>query len=119
MGSMEHHAILLTSWHDEHIKTARAKAVEILESCFKADPVAKDGGQLVSPVVSGLVNSQYSFFIAPDGSKEGWETSNIGDQARRLLMEWLDNSGLYIEYALVRFGGDGECGEVMRTNYSK
>jgi hypothetical protein len=35
------------------------------------------------------MNSTRSFLVAPDGSKEGWEESDKGDQRREEFVEWL------------------------------
>ncbi len=36
------------------------------------------------------INGYLSFFVAPDGSKEGWSESQNGDEAREKLTLWLD-----------------------------
>jgi len=59
-------------------------------------------------IVKGMINSQSSFFIAPDGSKEGWETSQECDEMREQFAEWLKEKGRRCEYVEVRFGGDDD-----------
>ena len=44
---------------------------------------------LVSEVVPTRRNGGGSFFIAPDGSQEGWEESDRGDQQRDVFVRWL------------------------------
>ena len=65
-------------------------------------------GQLVSELVKGVINDQCSFFIAPDGSKEGWETSQECDVMRETFTEWLRTEGRRNDYVEVRFGGDDD-----------
>ena len=56
------------------------------------------------------------FFIAPDGSKEGWGTSNSCDKARSEFLDWLSSSDNYCDYIEVMFGGDGEHEHITRSN---
>lgn len=76
MGYMCHHAIVVTSWQHDLLEQARAKAVEL--------------GMSVSEITPEVTNGYRSFFVAPDGSKEGWDTSDNGDAARDALVAWLD-----------------------------
>lgn len=50
---------------------------------------------------------QLSFFIAPDGSKEGWDTSDNAEAGRAAFLDWLATEARCYATALVaRFGGD-------------
>lgn len=109
MGYMRHHAILVTASQDSgRINTAHAKAVEIC-------------GELVSPIIKSAINCYGSFFVAPDGSKEGWANSNNGDIRRDAFVEWLnrqrwsDGSTSY-SWAEVQYGDDE--GESIITRHS-
>lgn len=97
MGYMRHHAIAITSWSEERIKAARSKAEELLPG-------------LVSPIIEGRINSYYSFFVAPDGSKEGWDESDAGDAARtelkEFLLSYLCDGGSYVDWAELQYGDD-------------
>ena len=64
--------------------------------------------------MTGIINAQYSFFIAPDGSKEGWEESNNCDDARTEFTQWLIKSN--IDYIEVRFGGDDKKAKIISSN---
>lgn len=83
MGYIRHNAIVVTGhiWNhledgeETDIRCAHAKAEEI--------------GLLVSPIVEGATNATGSFFVAPDGSKEGWETSDEFDAMRDGFVQWL------------------------------
>lgn len=100
MGYMRHHAIVVTSWKTELLEQAHAKAVEL--------------GMSVSDVTSEGVNGYRSFLIAPDGSKEGWDKSERGDEQRAALIEWLDDQryedrSTALDWVVVQFGdGDQE-----------
>jgi hypothetical protein len=107
MGYMVHHAIVVTSWDKRAIEAARAKAVELFSafSLFHGEP------NLVSAMHKGVVNECYSFLVAPDGSKEGWEESIVGDAAREGFVAWLEaqrheDGSTSVHYAEVKFGGD-------------
>ena len=110
MGYIKHHTIIVTGWQDEEIKEAHLKAKEVFEKNFVS--------RVVSDVVQGLTNGQKSFFIAPDGSKEGWETSVNGDNARKEFLDWLLKSDIYCDYVEVTFGGDDEYERIVRSKYT-
>ncbi len=120
MGYIKHNAIIVTGWQYDKVKQAREKAIEIFERNFSSEPISRPYGSiLVSEIVSGLTNGQSSFFIAPDGSKEGWDTSVNGDIARKEFCDWLYNEqDNYCDYIEVRFGGDDENSSIIRTKDS-
>jgi hypothetical protein len=75
---------------------------------------------LVSDLLTGIANEQYTFFIAPDGSKEGWPPSNDCDDAREEFLNWLRDSKFSVDYVQVVFGGDYESeNEGPRIDRSK
>lgn len=75
MGYMRHNAIVVTSWNKELTHSAAT--------------AAEGFGMTVSPVIPSPVNGEYSFLVAPDGSKEGWDESDRGDSAREDFRKWL------------------------------
>lgn len=78
MGYIAHHAIIVTvSDYDGHAKKVHTKATSIFKSCW------------VSPLSPRAMNGYYSFLVAPDGSKEGWQLSNVGEEERTAFIEWL------------------------------
>lgn len=98
MGHIRHHTIVVSCIFTQNLEAALAKARELF-------------GDLVSAPVDGKVNSYTSFFIAPDGSKEGWPESSECDQAREKFVAWL-NSERYgdgsspFDWVEVEFPGD-------------
>ena len=78
MGIIKHHAIVVTSDIDEIIKEAHIQA----KSIFK---------DRTSEILNSEANGYKTFFIAPDGSKEGWETSNEGDRQRARFVKWINS----------------------------
>tara|TARA_R110000851_G_scaffold147756_1_gene287757 strand:- start:745 stop:1071 length:327 start_codon:yes stop_codon:yes gene_type:complete len=76
MGYIKHHGIAVTSSIDELTKEAHTQA----KSIFK---------ERTSEIVNSETNGYKSFFIAPDGSKEGWEESNSVNDQRETFVKWV------------------------------
>ena len=93
MGYIRHDAIIVTTWQEESLAKAHKKA--------------KDLNLAVSEIVESPTNGYVSFLIAPDGSKEGWEASKIGEESRRAWKKWVKNEkGLFVDWVHVDYGGD-------------
>lgn len=93
MGYIAHHCIVVTSWKEESVKAAHEKASELF-------------GSTVTPMQKSLINSYFTFFIGPDGSKEGWAESHCGDQNRNAFFEWLREQNMFLHAVEIRYGGD-------------
>ena len=105
MGYIKHDTIVVTAWAD--IAAIHGKAVELLGDIGGANP--DRGINLVSPIVGPFVNGQASFFVAPDGSKEGWDTSDNAEAARRDFLDWFQRDcRTYAQALVARFGGDDD-----------
>jgi hypothetical protein len=107
MGYIKHHAIIVTSWGD-YIKQAHEAAIDIF-------------GETVSGIVSSQMNATESFFIAPDGSKENWEESNIGNERRQKFIDWVESrndkdGGNAVSYCEVFYGDDFGDSQVVAFN---
>ena len=87
MGYMRHHAIVVTGSYDLWPERAYEKAEELLSQW-------RDSTHEPQPVLSQLseecMNGRRSFCVFPDGSKEGWPTSEAGDEFRDRLIRWLE-----------------------------
>jgi len=115
MGYIKHSAAIVTNWNIKELETAHKKAKEIYAAKFEPDVMVRDAGSLVSDIVHGIANSQSSFFIAPDGSKEGWADSDKSDEARTEFLDWLLKNENFSDYIEVRFGGDTDSDTVIRS----
>jgi hypothetical protein len=93
MGYIAHNAIVVTSCGKADIYAAAKKARDL-------------GLTIVGPPVKEAVNGYRSFLICPDGSKEGWDTSNEGDERRSEWKAWLRASNHDAEWCEVRYGYD-------------
>jgi len=104
MGTIWHNSIVVTSSDAYELAAVWKKAVELF-------------GSLVSPVIASNSNGYLSFFIAPDGSKEGWPESDDMDQRRGTLCTFM-SACTYIKYVDVGFGETffGYKARIERTN---
>lgn len=75
MGYMRDHAIVVIGTYGDHIDRAHTEASRIFP--------------WVSPVSPKALNGSQSFFVPPDGSKEGWPESDEGDSRRGEFGRWL------------------------------
>lgn len=102
MGTIIHHAIVATTW------------VEHSDFCELVELVGDRGKCWVSD--TGM-NGYLTFVLAPDGSKEGWEESNIGDDLRDEVVEWLSQDGFYCSWCEVAMGELPEGNGVKLTRH--
>lgn len=94
MGTIQHHAIIVTgSDYGEGVQRCHAYAKEIFPWVSEISPVAMNGYR--------------SFFIPPDGSKEGWHDSDVGDSRREKFEAFMTGNrvGWCVE---VQYGEIGE-----------
>ena len=109
MGYIRHNAILVTGNYDNWASKAREKALNI----FSED--------LVSYIMKSPINRYETFFVAPDGSKEGWDESDIGDKHRAEFIAWLnaqkyDDNSSPLAWVEIQYGDDE--GQTIVINHS-
>lgn len=109
MGYIKHHAIIVTA-DEANIKILHKTAVSIFS-------------EQVSSIVCSPVQATYSFLVGPDGSKEGWDESDIGDAKRRQFIEYLERQDdphnadrTYNSYVELFYGEDNGYARVERHN---
>jgi len=115
MGYLAHRTIVCTTWCKESIKKAHDKSISVF-----IDP-DNPNRKLVSEILDTGMNSTCSFFIAPDGSKEGWAMSDLYDEKRASFIEWIHSNdpNFHLDYVEVRFGGDQpDKSKIESTNYN-
>jgi hypothetical protein len=89
-----------------------------------AHNVATNAGLLPSTITPGITNGYRSFFVPPDGSKEGWGESDRGDSARDDFVEYLrakenEDGSSYLSWVEVSYGDDnGGCAVVRHGDDS-
>lgn len=95
MGYIKHEALIVISYSEEVLS----------EIHLAATVIYADKAHLISPIIDSRMNGYHSFFIAPDGSKEGWTDSNASNAARNLVVSYIEKQN-NTDYCEVMFGGD-------------
>lgn len=113
MGYMKHNTIVVTSFDEKEILVAHACAKELFN---KTTPTYHDMS-IVSEVITSTINGYYSFFVAPDGSKEGWEDSNLFDTNRRSFIKFLEENASNCDFLDAAFGGDDNAVMINASKY--
>ena len=105
MGYMRHHAIIVTSWNENHLREIRKYAKNLFS-------------HLTSEIVFATINGYGSFMIAPDGSKEGWITSNDYNDKRDMFIKFIENNrdALWCDYVEIQFGDEEGNQKVLRAS---
>lgn len=99
--SAKHKTIVITGFELTKITTVHKKAKEIFkQNTFKG---FGDLSSLVSEINYGRI---YSFFIAPNGAKEGGDRAMSCVNANEEFLDWLDEFESFIEYVEIQFGDD-------------
>ena len=112
MGYMRHHAIIVTgNSDDEELQKVRNRCDDINQA--SGNPCQ------VSLIYPSKRNHYGTFFIAPDGSKEGWDVSDDGDLCRTQIIEYLDtlrfgDNSTSFKYVEVQYGDDDHESKVLR-----
>ena len=117
MGYMRHHAIIVTNWHSEK-DTYQPRGAATIEDAHRE---AIRIGLRPTPVTDPVTNGYRTFFVPPDGSKEGWEESEAGDSRRDEFVEWLekqtyDDGSTPLDWAEVQYGDDDGHQYVVRAS---
>ncbi len=87
MGTIIHHAIIATSCTNDFSELVAL--------------VGERGNCWVSDIG---INVYRTFFLAPDGSKEGWAESDAGDALRNDVMMWLKRDDFYCDWCEIAMG---------------
>ena len=109
MGTIQHHAVIASTWNEDEFDRVRTWLE--FEANQKSD--------LIPPFTmhwsfqaQEAVNGYRSIVLYPDGSKEGWESSHAGDDFRDRFIEQLEQSNYsdgscpwsYVEVAFGELG---------------
>ena len=103
MGQITHHAVMFReeTWRGSTFgDVARSVIAEIAADGF----VLAEDWQTLFVETPVMANGGRSFAFMPDGSKEGWDTSDVGDSIRDALIALATERGM--DFIEVRFGGD-------------
>ena len=119
MGYMSHNAIIVTSWDEDALQEAHRKALELFESGESAGARGDslDLGHRMVTAPTGMTTNLYrSFLIAPDGSKEGWVTSEHYNEMREAFKAHLREMLLrdkFTDWVEVQFGNDDNINKIV------
>ena len=118
MGYIRHHAIIVTTYDEMLATQAHVEACRLFGRApnFHSKFIAS-----VSTVMKSGVNSDFSFCVFPDGSKEGWDHSDAGDDARADFISWLndrryEDRGSPFDWVEIQYGDDE--GETVVVSHS-
>lgn len=108
MGYIRHHSITVTSFDNNLIADAHNVAIGIFDG-------------LVTDVIESNTNGYKSFFIAPDGSKEGWAESSEGDRNRSKFIKWVNEQAYEdgsnaLSYCEFFYGDDERMSQIEDYN---
>lgn len=65
-----------------------------------------------------------SFLVAPDGSKEGWDESELGNERRRVFKNYLrkqvyEDGSSWLRWCEVQYGDDENDDRMIDANHYK
>jgi hypothetical protein len=101
MGFIKHHAMIVTGYYGSNdFYRAYRRANEIFN-------------QQTSGVMHSIFDGYLTFSICPDGSKEGWGDSDVGDKKRKDFKNWMFENNIYLDWVEVIYGGDDPMNKVI------
>lgn len=89
MGYIKHEGMMFTAIDEKYLKPVHDKALELFGIPLCVSDISK-------PVTNGYV----SFAIFPDGSKEGWDTSNYVEMCRKELIKFIRHEHCHVSWIL-------------------
>lgn len=102
MGLIQHHALIAVTWDDAEAKRMRDWVDGLTEKVSSGMEIKELFREIPS-----TTNGYTTFVMAPDGSKEGWATSNMADSVRTEFRLQIEKSGRW-DWIEATFG---ECGQ--------
>ncbi len=122
MGYIKHTAAIAVGYNEHYDKDKQREIDEAWAGFIESVP-EKYRALIVGPIKT-LTNGDATYLFAPDGSKEGWDTSTEADEQRERFVEFAISIGW--DTLDARFGGDDngmeatarrEYGENKVTSY--
>ena len=106
MGTIQHDALLVT--FSDYAESRGTFELEKLRALLPVEVAS-----LLS-VTDAVANGYRTLFFAPDGSKEGWETSQDGDEARDIILKYCEETLPNCEVIAVSYG---ELGSTIQGSF--
>lgn len=108
MGYFAHDAVIVTT--NDYWPETLPNIEEFRES------LPEEWRPLVIGPVSGVVNGYITYAFLPDGSKEGWDDSDLGDDYRRWFADLFKTEERgYPDKVSIRFGGDTDAPSIREV----
>ena len=112
MGWHTHHAIIVTSFDGEMLRSAHYEAIGTFTS------------GLVTDISPPALNGFRSFAVLPDGSKEEWSESDEADGDRASFIFYLHgrrhpDGSSNLSWVEVSFGGDDPTPKILRHSKAR
>lgn len=110
MGRMRHNAIVVSSWNEPLMREIHGGARFLF------------GSHLVTNLTEEAVNGYRSFLVATDGSKEGWQESDEGDEKRAKFIEHLrkeyvyDDGSARVRWVEIQYGDDDNENKILQAD---
>ena len=106
MGTIRNRMTVVQHWNSEELEKIRKDAVktfqEVADSFGLKDYNVEE--KMISPVLEGFSNTEYTFVINGECSKLGWEESDLFQEVRK---QWCEKHKNEVENMLiVDFGED-------------
>ena len=104
MGLIRNEMTIVHDWNLERISKLHDNAILTLTEVSGDIEIAK---MMISPILTSIINSEYTFIINGDCSKVGWDTSKKYHEAR---LKWCEEHKDDTEsIVVINFGEGGGC----------
>ena len=104
MGYIRHDAVIAIGWGSAAELAALAREIDALRAEMHTSIDGDESQVLVGPIAAPL-NDYVSYVYLPDGSKEGFDSSDRHDEWRERFRA-IVNRQRYWDVASINFGGD-------------
>lgn len=102
MGTIQNHALLVVVNGDS--ERARMAVEAVKDFARSKNEIHTTSFTDLIVVVPGVVNGTSTVVMVPDGSKEGWSTSDLGDEIREYFTKIMSTYGEVIEVSWGEYG---------------
>lgn len=117
MGIIHHNAVIATTYGENSFNLMK----DWIEKLQLEKTIAGLDSQKLFIFGDGIANEYYTIVLIPDGSKEGWPDSALGDSLREMFINKLketiyDDGSSHWSWIEVGFG---ECGQQLLQGNNK
>lgn len=111
MGTIRNRMVIVQHWDREVLKNIRLDAVRTFQKLVDEENLYMTdvSSELISPIMVGFCNSEFSFVINGECSKLGWDTSDKFQKAR---LKWCEKWKDKVENILIVDFGEDYVAEV-------